>query len=142
MGFPRGPDFPPLGPEDVGPYSMDMNDRVDQATEDSREWFPGKTFDLVHQMIGLCNEAGELLGWWKKWDRRHNRQLDLLTSQTKADMANELVDVLVYAFNVAACLNIDLEKEYDRKRAFNQSRFGKHQQRSDAVAEGRPRRTE
>jgi NTP pyrophosphatase (non-canonical NTP hydrolase) len=142
VGVPIEPDQPsrwPARPLDVH-VDYDMNDRVDEAVNDSHEWFPEWQHNrewLPWWLLALGGEVGELQNKAKKW-----RRGSLTWEEVKPLLADELVDVLVYAFDVAACLEIDLEAEYDRKREFNQSRFGHHKRRSDADAEGRPGRTE
>jgi len=139
-GGPNEPDRWPARPLDVDGYTMNMNDRVDEAVDDSHEWFPAWQHNkdwLTDWLLALGGETGELQNKTKKW-----RRGSLTWEEVKPLLADELVDVLVYAFDVAACLEMDLEAEYDRKRRFNQSRFGNHQRRPDADAEGRPGRTE
>jgi NTP pyrophosphatase (non-canonical NTP hydrolase) len=100
---------------------MNMNGRVEEAVEDSHVWFP----DIEHEahalpfwLLCLGGEVGELQNKAKKWVRG-----TFSYDEIRPQLADELVDTLVYAFNVAATLNIDLEAEYDRKRQFNAERF-------------------
>jgi NTP pyrophosphatase (non-canonical NTP hydrolase) len=99
-----------------------MNDRVHEAVEDSHVWFPDighEPYDLPFWLLCLGGEVGELQNKAKKWVRG-----SLSYDEVRPLLADELVDALVYAFNVAATLGIDLEAEYDRKRQFNSERFG------------------
>ena len=97
-----------------------MNDRAEQALADSDIWFPQCRQDIAHHLISIAGEVGELCNAYKKWDRSDD---DHLSSLTREKMEDELVDVLVYAYNIAGELGMDLEARYDRKRLFNHSRF-------------------
>lgn len=102
-------------------YPQNLNDRVQQATFDTRNWFPHLDGNLSHMVIAFGGEAGEVLNAYKKWDRSEAIDID---DATRAKMADELADVLVYLFCIAGMLEVDLEEEYDRKREFNIGRFG------------------
>jgi len=105
---------------------MNLNDRVEEAVVDSDAWFPNLSGDIPHYLIALAGETGELCNAYKKWDRAalEYRLVEQNWEDTRVEMTKELVDVLVYLFCLAGELNIDLEAEYDCKRAFNESRFG------------------
>jgi NTP pyrophosphatase (non-canonical NTP hydrolase) len=104
---------------------MNLNERVDEALIDTRSWFPHLEGDIQHFLISMAGEAGETCNAYKKWDRVVDPDESLTRwPETKAQMGGELVDVLVYLFCLAGELNVDLEEEYDRKRAFNIERFG------------------
>jgi NTP pyrophosphatase (non-canonical NTP hydrolase) len=98
-----------------------MNDRVEEALDDSEKWFPEVDGDLPYFMISLAGEAGEACNAYKKWHRTGSIVLD---GDTVAKISAEVVDVLVYAFCIAGALGIDLEEEYNVKRRVNQERFG------------------
>jgi NTP pyrophosphatase (non-canonical NTP hydrolase) len=116
---------------------MNMNDRVEQAVKDSSEWFSSIKHDATQLplwLLCLGGETGELQNKAKKWLRG-----SYTYDEVRPLLADELVDVFVYAFNVAAALDIDLEKEYDIKRRHNQARFGSRagtHRGTDSVAEG------
>jgi len=100
---------------------MDMVDRTVQAVEDSHVWFPNAGHtpgDLWFWLICLGGETGELQNKAKKWYRG-----TLTWEEVQPLLADELVDALVYAFNTAAALGIDLEHEYNKKRETNDRRF-------------------
>lgn len=108
-----------------GEYLLNMNDRMQQAVEDSAIWFPTNIHDqseraLILWALCICGEAGELANKVKKFARG-----SLTLGEVLPLAADELVDVLVYCFNMAAALDIDLEHEYDRKRRVNVDRFRK-----------------
>lgn len=106
----------------VKDYPLDMNDRVQQAVDDSADWFSTVHYrpeDLTLWLLCLGGETGELQNKAKKWLRG-----SLTWAEALPLMRDELIDVFVYAFNVAAVLEMDLEEEYNKKRKFNQKRFG------------------
>jgi NTP pyrophosphatase (non-canonical NTP hydrolase) len=70
----------------------------------------------------MMGEAGEVAGAYKKW---HRSDLSELSIKDREIIGEEVVDVLVYAFVIAGQLGIDLEATYDRKREFNDARFGR-----------------
>jgi NTP pyrophosphatase (non-canonical NTP hydrolase) len=100
----------------------DMNDRIAEAVSDSNIWFPDFQHDvptLPLWLLCLAGESGELFNKAKKFFRG-----SLTWDEVHPMLADELVDTLVYAYNVAAVLEINLEEEYDKKRSFNDGRFG------------------
>lgn len=104
---------------------------VRQCQRDSVRWFPtvskdeaadgNITRELVHHVLSLCGEAGELANKIKKLDRGTESLDDELFA---FDVRDELTDTFIYLLNVAALLKMDLLKEYLRKRDFNEKRFG------------------
>ncbi len=113
---------------------MNLNDRTAQAIEDTVSWFPHLEDDVSHAIIGLCGEAGEAAGEYKKWYRSGAQVLD---TDTRTAIGYEIVDVFVYAFCLAGQLGIDLEDLYDRKRKYNEKRFGSNGRgRSDSPGRG------
>lgn len=103
---------------------MDLNSLVQECKEDSDRFFPSfnranGTWGLVkHHTIGLAGEVGEFANLIKKIDRG-----SLNFAATREELGSELVDVLIYLCDLAAILNVDLEKEYAAKREFNERRF-------------------
>jgi NTP pyrophosphatase (non-canonical NTP hydrolase) len=100
---------------------MNMNNRVREAIDDSHDWFPDVQHNkewLPYTLLCLGGEVGELQNKTKKQLRGSTTWEEILPI-----LRDELVDVFVYAFNVAACLEMDLEEEYDKKRKFNDERF-------------------
>lgn len=83
--------------------------------------------DLVHNCFLMGEEVGELF----KAIRKHNRlweQGDAPSTeeaQTRAHVAEELVDVLNYLLAIANRLDIDLEQAFRDKNALNQRRTWK-----------------
>jgi NTP pyrophosphatase (non-canonical NTP hydrolase) len=101
---------------------MNMNDRVKQAVEDSHIWWPQIPHTqhmLAFWLLCLGGEVGELQNKAKKYLRGSIPTWE----EARPILADELVDVFVYAFNVAAALGIDLEAEYNKKREHNDGRW-------------------
>jgi NTP pyrophosphatase (non-canonical NTP hydrolase) len=97
-----------------------LQDIVDQCIDDSMEWFPEVAPNLMHHCLALAGEVGELCNVVKKVDRR-----SIDEESARQMLIDETVDVFIYLCNIAAVLRMDLEAEYDRKRTFNQRRFGR-----------------
>lgn len=102
-----------------------------EAAEDSLDWFPRTTTDIGHSIICLAGEVGEIANNYKKIQRDPSRGRDyagqpLLYTEESTLLGEEVVDVLVYCFKLAAQLGLDLERMYDDKRKHNAERFGKH----------------
>jgi NTP pyrophosphatase (non-canonical NTP hydrolase) len=95
-----------------------------QCASDSEVWFPSvsetKMQALVHHALSLCGETGELANIVKKCQRG---SLDMKSELTSMDLAGEVADAFTYLLNIAAILEIDLLREYVRKRQFNDKRF-------------------
>lgn len=97
-----------------------------QADIDSKAWFPAlhrrnKKTRLIHMALGLGEEAGEVLGVLKKWNRREAPEIANLDRDA---LGAECADVLIYLMHIAAIAEIDLSREYWKKREFNAKRFG------------------
>lgn len=75
--------------------------------------------DLIKNCFLMGEEVGELFGAI----RRHLRQTDPTESNiTKAQVAEELVDVLNFLLAIANRLDIDVEDAFRTKNARNQTR--------------------
>lgn len=80
--------------------------------------------DLVHNCFLMGEEVGELF----KAVRRHGRLFESADAeeadaeQRKAEVADELVDVLNYLLAIANRLDVDVEAAFRRKNAKNQGR--------------------
>jgi NTP pyrophosphatase (non-canonical NTP hydrolase) len=110
-----------------------LNALARQCHEDSERWFgdtgttePGH--DLVHHVLSLCGEAGELANLVKKIDRG---SLDINDPSTRIKLASETTDVFVYLLNIAYILRVDLERSYLHIRANNEDRFMKERNARD-----------
>lgn len=98
-----------------------------RAAIDSQMWFPelhsrAKTSRLLHMAMGLGEEAGEVLGVIKKWNRKPKPTLATLD---KDALGAELADTLIYLMHIADLAGIDLSREFWRKREINVGRFGR-----------------
>ena len=80
--------------------------------------------DLVHNCFLMGEEVGELF----KAVRRYNKLFEQAgtapteTTERKAEVANEIVDVLNYLVALANRLDIDIESAFREKNALNQKR--------------------
>lgn len=95
--------------------------RYIRALEEMHGWLD---VDLVHNCFLMGEEVGELF----KAVRKLNRLFDQHGVETKhgpeakADVADELVDVLNYLIAIANRCDIDLEEAFRSKNARNQKR--------------------
>jgi NTP pyrophosphatase (non-canonical NTP hydrolase) len=75
-------------------------------------------------ILALIGEAGEMANAVKKILRTGESVSAVSPPELLEHVAEELIDVLIYAGNIAAILGTDLTEEYLKKRAFNAERFG------------------
>lgn len=99
-----------------------------QCVEDSERWFGDSNvvYSIPHHTLAMLGEAGEFANIVKKIERG---SLDVKDAKVRMMLANELTDVFVYMLNIAALLNIDLEKSYMMVRANNERRFTEERSR-------------
>lgn len=99
---------------------------------DARDW---KQFHNPKDMaISLCLEAAELLEHfqWKSPD-----EIKSHLSEKHNDVSDELVDVLYWVLLIAHDLDVDLQKEFERKMKENERKYpiekaqGKHNKYTD-----------
>jgi dCTP diphosphatase len=98
----------------------DLNDLQKRIVEfrDERDW---KQFHKPKDMaISLCLEAAELLEHFQ-WKTKQEFSEHL--AKNREDVSDELVDVLYWVLLMANDLEIDLQKEFDRKMAKNAERY-------------------
>ena len=97
-----------------------------RSLSDSVRWFPESskwthTKRVVHFAMGISGEAGEVLEHVKKM-HRGGSDLDAEA------VAVEVVDVLMYCFDLAAELGetygVEIDRLFEQKRALNEERFG------------------
>lgn len=93
-----------------------------QARDDSDRWFGDShaSDSLVHMVLSLCGEAGELANLVKKIDRG---SLDIRNANVRYQLMMETTDVFVYLLNIAGMLGLDLERSNDHVRGLNEKRF-------------------
>jgi len=107
---------------------MNLSDLVElQRSFDSRRsstfaWSSAITEDdlrpLLHNVVSLAGEVGEIANLVKKLDRG-----DLAFPALMALMPEELADVVIYVIKIAYQSGIDLEKAILEKMAINENRF-------------------
>ncbi len=105
--------------EIVNGYSS-LREIQKQIGEDSNAFFPELADDLVHHVLGLCGEAGEVANLFKKVQRG---DLSFEEEDTISMFLDELADVLIYTLSIAEVIGVDLGECYRVKREYNQSRF-------------------
>lgn len=103
----------------------DLNTLAADCLARARGWHP-ELFDrshaevLLHLALGANEEAGEVAGPIKKWDRHRNYgRLD----DVRGEVAPEIVDVLMYVLQLAAFLGIDVDQAFAAKVAQNNVRW-------------------
>jgi NTP pyrophosphatase (non-canonical NTP hydrolase) len=112
---------------------MHLNDMVRLSFADSQKWFPKMHYEknveelLIHFALGLAGEAGEVANKVKKFDSGTYETW----AEFVAECRDELADVIMYVFDLAAVMGVDLEEEYQAKRTVNGLRFPKEGQRLD-----------
>lgn len=93
----------------------------------SRRWFPQvheRDRDaLIHCVLGLAGEAGEVANKVKKWSGYTAAQV-LSGDISREDIAEECVDALVYALNIITLLGFSPSEELARKMAICEARWG------------------
>ena len=108
-------------PSDIEFVDMTLFDIAVQCIEDSKRWFPDHAEDVGYLALCLAGEVGEFANLVKKGIRGTHSLND---DEFHRAMAFELTDVFIYLMNLAAVLDVDLEKTYQLKRVYNEQRFG------------------
>lgn len=85
--------------------------------------------ELVQQLFGLADEAGEVLAVFKKWIRDHNADFAKLDRQ---NIKKELGDILWYIAVVAH----DLDISFDDLAKANLDKLASRQQRGKLMGSG------
>lgn len=106
-----------------------LNELAALASANSERWFPhlhdrtvtSEHEQLKHMALGLAEEAGEVAGVIKKLTGYASGQD---AHSTYDSLGMELCDVLVYAFNIAAILDLDLDSSLASKIAVCNGRWG------------------
>lgn len=104
---------------------------VQEQADNTKRWFPNNVEDLRHMILGLVGEAGEVANLMKKLDRG-DFDLDELAPLGRGNVnlsyrgliAEEVVDVLIYALNIWNALGVDPDKILKAKNEYNEWRFG------------------
>lgn len=116
---------------------MNANERGRQAVEDSERWFPATAgvaygpSEVGFTTLCLNGEAGEVANEIKKVIRGTHP----LDREQMDKIIDEAIDVQTYLYKLMGEVDqmsrrvfareIDWEHEYEKKRAFNEERFGK-----------------
>lgn len=94
----------------------------DERRSTTFEWSGSITRDnarpLLHNVLSLSGEAGEIANLVKKYDRG-----DFSFEELMDDLPAELADVAIYLIKIAYQSNIDLEQAILDKMAINEERF-------------------
>lgn len=106
----------------------DIRHLGERQLADSRRWHPKLHRDdeglARHLAMGLAEEAGEVLGIFKKADRGDFSYTALLTDPVRRHaVVGELADVTMYLTALAALLNVDLGAAVVTKASENDVRF-------------------
>jgi len=95
----------------------------------------GNLSDLIEMLhrdvVGLIGEVGEFANILKKLtliqhSSRSSETPDAFES-SKSQLSEELIDALIYLLRIATYLNVDIEKEYLAKMAFNEQKYKEHE---------------
>lgn len=103
----------------------DLSNLARQMRADSERWFPtthAVTASIplpVFYALGMAGEVGEVANDVKKLYRDNDD-----TPRKIIKIGAELADVLTYLLLLADELGIDIEDEYEKKREFNEARWG------------------
>lgn len=117
------------GDEDL----MVLPEMIEQCVEDSNRWFPGKAQSLANLVLCLAGEVGEVANLVKK-----NVRGSLTTTDMMQDLPEEIIDCLIYLCNLMGndhFDHVDWKVIWDKKRAFNEARFGNFRDALDIVKE-------
>lgn len=100
-----------------------LNELAQECLQTSARYFPEvhttARAAVVHFTLGLTGEAGEIANVVKKFNRG-----SLEWTQVTELLRHELADVLIYLLDLAAVLEIDLDRALSEKQAINEERFG------------------
>ena len=91
--------------------------------------------DVLHHILALCGEAGEVANLAKKADRG---DYDPHSAVFIHDLAMELADVFIYMLNICGLIRVDLEAAFYAKRDYNHARFLARRAERDAARAGTP----
>jgi len=94
-----------------------LQDKVIKFRDD-RDW---KQFHNPKDMvISLVLEATELLEHFQ-WKTK--KEVELHLKEKKADVSDELADVLYWVLLISHDLDVDVVKEFERKMAINEAKY-------------------
>lgn len=111
---------------------MDLKELMDRqkAFDDAHGWSatdasPSEVLAAVSDdLVGLLGEAGELANIVKKLRMRETLgSVDSEFEGKRPELAEEVVDTLIYLLRIATHLGVDVEGEYEKKMELNRKRF-------------------
>lgn len=110
------------------PITDPLNHVAEQCLRDCYEWFPEWANEpaerqIVHFSLGMAGEVGEVVELIKKW-QGGRPGYDITDAALLDRIAEEIVDVIQYAGDLAAYLGLDLDGALGKKRGANAKRFG------------------
>ena len=80
---------------------------------------------MGRELIGLVGEVGEFANIVKKLQLldRFPDEISKELADKCPELADELVDLLIYAVRLAALVGVDLDKAYRKKLLFNEKKY-------------------
>lgn len=97
---------------------MDLRDIQEAEASDTKHYFPHLREGPLYLGVALAGEIGEVCNKIKKWSRD-----DWTVAELRAEVKDELADVLIYLVMLADHLDIDLQDEYVQKKEYNDARY-------------------
>ena len=109
------------------PISDPLNHVSEQCLRDCYAWCPELADEspekqIVHFTLGMAGEVGEVVELIKKW-QGGRPGYDINDAKLRDRIAEEIVDVIQYAGDLAAYLKLDLDDALSKKRGLNAKRF-------------------
>lgn len=108
-----------------GSPGFETEEKINQCETDSNRWFPNADRGLAFLTLCLAGEVGELANLVKKVER--GSALLVRDNKVHREIVDEINDVRVYLYNLMGLQifdDVNWEDEWNRKRAFNEERFG------------------
>lgn len=111
---------------------MNLEEMIEQCTADSKRWFPITVDNIPLLALCISGEVGECCNLVKKIERgsltvEEATNVEFMNNLGKDTLQEEIVDVLIYLCNLMGAkqfANVDWNKIWNDKRAFNENRFG------------------
>lgn len=97
----------------------DIDDIIGQCLEDSEEWFPDLAGNITFMALAAAGEVGEMCNLIKKVERGTHAP-----EEVADQVANEVVDAIIYLLNILGIQKKDFSSLYDKIRENNVNRFG------------------
>lgn len=109
-----------------------LNELAERQLADSNRWFPsvhqprtltGQQSAVLHFALGAAGEAGEIANKAKKWLGYLDQGSQYSDEWLVENMADEIPDVIVYLLDLAATLDIDIDRALADKRGVCMGRW-------------------